>query len=340
MKIENSASIQSLKSIITTSKNVVIISHTNPDGDAIGSSLGLFNALHSLSIEAQVILPDKYPDYYRFLPNSNCIFIAEDNSELCFRILSEADVIFVLDLNKNNRVGILQNTLEKSTAKKILIDHHPDPNLELFDIAFSSPQLSSTSEYIYFILCEMFGFSIITKEAAICLYTGICTDTGSFSYSCNNPSVYEVTAHLVKTGISVSDIHDYIYNSYSPDRLLLLGFCISNRLRIFEELKMAYFYISKADQEQFHVQQGDLEGIVNYSLMMKNIEIGVLIKENSDSNVRISFRSKNNFDVNLFAAKYFNGGGHKKASGAISKYGFEETCKLIESYFQKELLNK
>ena len=324
--------------MVSAVKRVVILSHTNPDGDAIGSSLGLCRILRSIGIDAQVLLPDEYPDYYNFLIASGEIIVASKDYVHAKTLLEACELVMAVDFNAPSRVDCLEEPLRNCNASKILIDHHLNPDLSFFDLVFSDNTISSASELVYWVATSAFGKEIVSKTVAECLYTGICTDTGSFSYSCNSPTVYNATAHLIEMGINVSDIHSNIYNSYSKERLLLLGFCINQRLRIFDDMKLAYFYVSKDDQRQFSAKKGDMEGVVNYTLMMQDIEVGALVKENEEGIVRISFRSKNTFNVNDFARKYFNGGGHRKASGATSEMNLEDTCKYMEECFRKELL--
>lgn len=334
----NTRDIERFAEMIGTAGQAVVVSHTNPDGDAIGSSLGLCRILSTMGIDTKVVLPDEYPDYYNFLTETGEIVVASKDYAHAQALLESCDLLVAVDFNDPSRVDCLEDALKNCKAPKILIDHHLNPDLAFFDLVFSDNTMSSAAEFVYWVAISAWGRDVITRSVAECLYTGICTDTGSFSYSCNSPTVYNATAHLIDMGINVSDIHSNIYNSYSKERLLLLGFCINQRLRIFDDMKLAYFYVSKEDQQHFAAKKGDMEGVVNYTLMMQNIEVGALVKENEEGIVRISFRSKNDFNVNDFARKYFSGGGHRKASGATSTMNLEDTCKYMEECFRKELL--
>ena len=338
MKELNSADISRFRQMVSQATNVVVLSHTSPDGDAIGSSVGVSRMLNKMGITSKVILPDEYPTYYRFLLQENEVLIASVCSDRAKVLIDGCYLIIAVDFNGPSRVDILKDAVKECKAPKILIDHHLNPAIDVFDLVFSDNTMSSTAELVYWITVAAYGKEVVTKTVAECLYTGICTDTGSFSYSCNSPTVYEATAHLIEIGVNVNDIHSNIYNSYSKERLLLLGFCINQRLRIFDDMKLAYFYISKEDQKRFCAQKGDLEGVVNYTLMMEDIQVGALVKENDEGVVRISFRSKSDFNVNDFARKYFDGGGHRKASGATSTMNLEDTCTYMEECFRKELL--
>ena len=338
MKELNSADISRFKQMASVATKVVVLSHTSPDGDAIGSSVGLSRMLSGMGISSKVILPDEFPACYRFLLQNDEVMIASASYDQAKAFIDTCDLIIAVDFNDLSRLDILKDVVKESKVPKILIDHHLNPTIDVFDLVFSDNTMSSSAELVYWILMLAYGKTVVTKSVAECLYTGICTDTGSFSYSCNSPTVYNATAHLVEAGVNVSDIHSNIYNSYSKERLLLLGFCINQRLRIFDDMKLAYFYISKEDQKRFAAQKGDLEGVVNYTLMMEDIQVGALVKENDEGVVRISFRSKSDFNVNDFARKYFDGGGHRKASGATSTMNLEDTCMYMEECFRKELL--
>lgn len=325
---------------ILSAKNIAILSHVNPDGDAVGSLLATQMILSKVAVNAnsvQSILPNACPETFRYLPGSDQILDADYNLDRCKKCIEMADLILCVDLNNSPRVGILQPCLEASAAPKLLVDHHQQPDTNMFQFIVSDPEISSASELSYWLAVQMWGKDVLDEKIATCLYTGICTDTGSFAYSCDSPSLYEAVAGLMQFEINGADIHNRLFNTFSVNRMRLLGFCISERLRIFESEKFAYFYVSLQDQKHFGIQPGDLEVIVNYTLMMKNIEVGAFIKQTDDGTVRISLRSKYNFDVNLFARTYFCGGGHKKAAGATSPYGFDETVQKVESLLRTEL---
>lgn len=335
----NSRDIDLFRKLIASSKSAVVVSHTKPDGDAIGSALGISKALQNVGLKTTVVLPDDYPAYYDFLPQSNEILVASKMWDRVEAIVDSADLLVCVDFNNFSRTDCLENLLQKSTAQKLLIDHHLNPDTSAFDLVFSDNTVSSASELVYWVVTKAFGKDVIAYKGAMALYTGICTDTGSFSYSANSPTLYLAVAQLLEKGINVNEIHNKIYQTYSMGRMKLLGHCINNCLKIFPEMKMAYFSVSQKDLKMFDAEKGDLEGVVNYTLMMKDIEVGALVKEGDDGKVRISFRSKYDFDVNRFASKYFEGGGHRKASGASSVYDIEKTCTYMEDCFRLELLN-
>lgn len=329
------AKIETLHRLIEQSENVVVVSHVNPDGDALGSAMGLRAALAKRGKNVTAMLPSVYPDYFGFLPAAESIIVDEKEHDRCVEAIANADLIILADLNQLKRTDKLAETIRQSTAPKVLIDHHPNPETEPMTVFFSDTEISSASELAYWVVCRLYGNAFVDKEMATCFYTGICTDTGSFSFSCNHRSVYEAVGNMVETGIDINDIHDSIFNVFSESRVRFLGYCLSDLLKVHSDINMAYIAVSLADQKRFGLKEGDMESIVNYTLSMRHIRVGVLIKETPKS-VRMSFRSKGEFNVNDFAAKYFKGGGHRRASGATSPYDFATTeAKLVEHLYNE-----
>lgn len=314
----------------------------NPDGDAVGSSLACFHWMQSFyyhnnkDIKISVILPHDCPSDAQYLPSANIIKSAEKNVQECERLISEADLIFGVDFNNASRVQPFDSIIIESKAKKILVDHHHNPDTKLFDCVISHPDLSSTCELIFWIFKQIGGQKSISDNVARCLYHGINTDTGCFAYACEDSSLYEATAILMEHPINVSEVHNTIVNNYSITKMRILGFLLSERLKIFEEEGFAYLYMSSEELSSFGGSSEDLEGLVNYTLLMKPIQVGAFVKQ-TDDKVRISLRSKNDFDVNLFASKYFGGGGHSKAAGARSQYDFDTTLQILEKNMLDEL---
>lgn len=329
------AKIETLRTLIEQSENVAIVSHVNPDGDALGSAMGLRAALAKRGKNVTAMLPSVYPDYFGFLPAAESILVDEKEHARCVEAIAKADLIVLSDLNQIKRTDGLAETIRHSTAPKVLIDHHPNPETEPMAVVFSDTEISSASELAYWVVCRLYGNNFIDKDMATCFYSGICTDTGSFSFSCNHRSVYEAVGNMVETGIDINGIHDSIFNVFSESRVRFLGYCLTDLLKVHSDIRMAYIAVSLADQKRFGLEEGDMESIVNYTLSMRHIRIGVLIKE-TPRGVRMSFRSKGEFNVNDFAAKYFNGGGHRRASGATSPYNFATTeAKLVEHLYNE-----
>lgn len=336
------ADIETIKDILSSPKKMVIVTHYNPDGDAIGSSLALLLYLQQYKHQVSVLVPNSLPDYLTWMPESENILIATEQSDICKEKIEEADIIFCLDFNAFNRVGQMQEFLEQSKTFKILIDHHISP-MKYFNLKYSlTDKTSSTSELVYRLIVEKLADKKhFTKAMAECLYVGIMTDTGSMSYSCNNPSTYRVLSALVDYKIDGEKIHRRVYDTYSESRLHLLGYCLFKKLVVLKEFSTSYMLLTKADLDFYNYQQGDTEGIVNYGLSIKEVRFTAFFTERDDR-VRISFRSKGNFDVNVLAKQHFNGGGHKNAAGG-NFYGniydaVNLLLKILPSY--KEQLNQ
>lgn len=307
-----------LKDRINKANNILLVSHFNPDGDTIGASTALFHYLKGNGKQTKVLIPNEYPSFLDFLIKDTDFIIAAKELPKAESAFENADLIICLDFNAVHRVGdFLKNILLSSSKPKVLIDHHLEPEIHNFDLVFSKINVSSASELLYEVLFLMEEKPFLTKDIAQGIYTGICTDTGSFSFSCNNRRTYEIVAELVDNGVDVEYVHQEVYNTYTENRLRLLGFCLSERLKVFHKEKAAIIYLSKEDLKRFNYQIGDCEGVVNYCLLMKGIEFGALVTERMDR-IRISLRSKYDFDVNTFARKYWNGGGHQKAAGGHS----------------------
>lgn len=306
--------ISELKQLLNQKLRIVITSHSNPDGDAIGSSLAMYHYLTKLGNRVNMIVPNKFPDYYNWLPDSEKIVIYEKQSKLSQQLLREADLIFCLDFNSISRLGALADIVINTSARRILIDHHIDPELEKFDYCYSTVETSSTGELIYEFISKIGDEKLIDKSIAEAIYTGIVTDTGSFSFSNNRPETYIVTSKLLSLGVDAEKIHKLIYDTYSENRLRLLGYAISNRMIVWKELHTALIYLTKSDLKDYNFEVGDTEGLVNYPLAMEKINMSVLITE-KENQLRLSFRSKGDFSVNKLAREHFKGGGHKNAAG-------------------------
>ncbi len=317
---------------IDASERIVIVSHVNADGDAIGSLLGWRHALSNYGKQCTTILPTGCPQQFAWLPKSEEILDGESQHDECLNIIEASDLIIGVDFNSFTRTDSLCETLEAQICHKALIDHHRDPQTDKFDIVFSYDGLSSCCELCTWLLPKLLGESAIDQTTARCLYTGISTDTGGFSYSCEESSVFEAAAYLATFNIGTAEIHNNICNTFSIERMLFYGFAISQRLRIFPEKRFAYFYFSLKDKEDHGITNSDMEGLVNYTLMMKDISVGALLREERDC-VRVSLRSKDDVNVCTIMQENFDGGGHVKASGGTSYDSLEKTIKKIEKIF-------
>lgn len=320
---------QSFKKVTEHPGNVVVTTHYNPDGDAIGSSLALFHLLKNNGANVKLIVPNDIPAFLQWLPGVENAIVYEKEKEFADQILGQADVIYSIDYNSFHRVRLFEEKLSDSGAYKVLIDHHINP-ADTYDLILSTTVVSSTSELL-FSLMENAGFAEhINEDIAYGLFVGIMTDTGSFSYSCSRPETFAITSKLIEKGIDIVRVHQLVYDTYSENRMRLLGFCLSERLKVFHEFSTAYIWLTKEDLEQFSYEPGDTEGIVNYALSIENITFAALFTERSDR-IRISLRSKGDFSVNDVANQYFQGGGHKNAAGGDSFISMNETLAKFES---------
>jgi phosphoesterase RecJ-like protein len=290
--------------------------------------------MKGLGYATEVISPNEFPQFLAWMPGSSGIRIARNDHEQCKELIRQAGVIFCLDFNALDRLESLAEPVRKSAGCKILIDHHPSP-LPEFDIMFSRVDTSSTAELVYEFIDSFGREDMISREVAECIYAGIMTDTGSFSFSCNYESTYRVVAGLIRKGIDAENIHRMVYDTYSEDRMRLLGFAISEKLVVLPEYHAAYIALTRADLNRFNYQIGDTEGIVNYALSIKGINLAVLLTER-ERLIRLSFRSKGHFSVNELARNHFEGGGHRNAAGGNSYISMEQTLvrlkKMLRTY--------
>lgn len=321
--------VSQLKELLTTTTNILITTHYNPDGDALGSSLGLCHYLHLKGYSAKILIPNEYPDFLGWMPGNADMTVYSKNQSQGNALIDWAEVIFCLDYNAIQRVNLFSEKLLSANGVKVLVDHHLQPEPQ-FDYMFSIIETSSTAELVYDLISALGDQEVIDKDIAICLYVGIMTDTGSFSFACNLPHTYEVVAELVRRGVDTEQVHRLVYDTYSEQRMRLLGHCLSEKLTVIKDCAAAYIWLSKDDMKKFKVLPGDTEGIVNYALSIRGISFAALFTEKPDK-VRISFRSKGNFSVNDFARNHFNGGGHRNAAGGETYLKMNETIELFTS---------
>ena len=325
--------IDKIKSLLSKKKDIVIIPHKNPDGDAIGASTGLKNYFDNFNHNVEIISPNKFPDFLKWMDPDNQIKIFSED-ENCIQKIINADIIFTLDFNNLVRISSMKEQVEKSNAIIIMIDHHENP-CNYADFMYSVPEMSSTCEMIYHFIDKLGDKDKIDKNIAKSLYAGIMTDTGSFKFPSTTHVTHKVVSNLLKTGISHFEIHNQIYDNNKRERIQLLSFALS-QIKIIEDLNTCYISLSQKNLDKFNYEKGDTEGIVNYGLSIKNIKFAVIFMENSNEKViRISLRSRGNFNVNEFSKNIFGGGGHKNAAGAISKKTLSKTI----DYFLKSLNN-
>ena len=302
-----------LNSLVGQAKNIVLICHINPDGDAIGSQLALYYYLKSIGREAEMISPNYLQEFLKWMDGSERITIFIREREKSIRMIREADLIILLDFNQPGRLGEAMDHVVESKARKVIIDHHLNP-ADFADLLISDPSKCSTAELVHELIKEINGTDIISKAYAEALYVGIITDTGNFEHGNFTGNTYRTVADLIDAGIDKVKIYNKIYNNFSVDRMRLQGLALNGRMVILPELKSAYIYLSKKDLKDYNNVKGDTEGFVNMPLSIKDIVFSTLFIE-KDGFVKLSFRSKGTFPVNEFAARWFSGGGHLNASG-------------------------
>lgn len=302
---------QELKNLLSAKQNVVITTHINPDGDAIGSSVALLNFLIKMGHDVSVIVPNDYPDFLKWMKNDELIINYSNSKNESQEKIKNASLIFCLDFNNLNRINELGDYISDSKAKKVLIDHHLDPS-DFYDFKIHDVKASATAELVYNFLIEL-DSNAVDKDISEALYTGILTDTGSFKFSMS-PKVHKIVSDLMIRGVDIGFINNKIYDSNSLDKLKLIGYALSEKLEVISDGNAAYIVLSRKDLKDHNFKKGDTEGLVNYALSISNVNMAVLIIETKER-IKFSFRSIGQFSVNEFAKKYFNGGGHKNAAG-------------------------
>ena len=325
----NSTEIKDLKSLLASPKKIVIVPHKNPDGDAIGSTVALYNFLKSKQHDAVVIAPNDYPEFLKWVPGQEDVLIFEKNTEKATQLISDAEVIFTLDFNHFSRTGMMEEVLAKTETTYVMIDHHQQPD-DYAKFTYSDVSCSSTCEMVYNFIEMLDETDKISPEIASALYLGIMTDTGSFRFSSTTSKTHRVIANLIDKGAKNANIHQDTFDNSSYERMQLLGVALNN-MKVFSEYKTAYITLSQEELDKHNFKKGDTEGFVNYSLGIKGIIFAAIFIENkADKIIKISLRSKGDFDVNQFARKHFEGGGHINAAGGKSDLNLKETTQKFE----------
>ena len=336
----NSQDIASIKQLFLSPKKIVIVTHKNPDGDAIGSSLGLWHYLKQRNHEVLVITPNDYPTFLKWIPGNDSILKYDSQTAECDALIEQADVIFTLDFNAFHRTGNMETILTQSKALKIMIDHHQSPD-NYATYMFSDVSMSSTCQMVYHYIETLGDSNCINATIATCLYVGIMTDTGSFRFASTTSTTHKIIANLIEKGANNASIHNHVYDTNSFERLQLLG-CALNNLNVIPEFKTAYTTLSQEELNQFNYKKGDTEGVVNYGLSLEGIVLAVIfIEDNQEGIIKMSLRSKGHFSVNEMSRTHFEGGGHTNAAGGKSYLSLSETVakfiSILPSY--KKALN-
>lgn len=321
--------INEAKELLYEAHSIAIVTHIGPDGDALGSSLGLYHLLKTIGKDTvAVITPNDFPGFLKWMPGAANVINYEMQTDEADMILDNTDLIVCLDFNTPSRTGKMCDKLVESKAKKLMVDHHLYPS-DLAQVVISYPHISSTSELVFRLICRMGHFSDINLPCAECIYTGMMTDTGNFSYNSNQPEIYTIMAELLKKGVNKDQIYHNVFNHYSEGRMRLMGYCLYHKMKVYPEYHTALITLSGKELYPFNFQSGDAEGFVNMPLSIQGVQFSVMMREDKDK-IKISLRSQGAFPCNELAANLFNGGGHLNASGGESYTSLEETIDLFE----------
>lgn len=324
--------VETLCGLVDTSERIVICCHQNPDGDALGSSLGMAEYLRTLGKEPLVVVPDAYPDFLQWLPGTDRIVRYDKHKERVDMALAQAELVMCLDFNTPGRTDKMADALVASPAEKVLVDHHLDPDIDVA-IKISHPEASSTCELVFRMIWQMGDFESMTRKCAVPLYCGMMTDTGGFTYNSTCPEIFFIISQLLTKGINKDKIYRNVYNNYSEWRLRLMGHVLYNKLVIMDEHHASYFTLTRQDLRRFHYIKGDAEGLVNMPLQIKGMRLSISLREDTerDNLVWVSLRSVDDFPCNRMAEKYFNGGGHLNASGGRLMCTIEEAEREVRN---------
>ncbi len=327
----NNEQLVALRQLIADAEHIVVCCHQNPDGDAIGSSLAWAEYLRRHDKKTLVAVPDMFPDFLKWMPGTEKIVRYDKHPDVVKSALETADLIFCMDFNKPERTASMGELLKAATAKKVLIDHHPEPSVDAV-VCASFPDACSTSELVFRIIWQLDDFSFINSKIAACIYCGMMTDTGGFTYNSCSPEIYFIISQLLTTGINKDKIYRNVFHNYSEWRLRLIGYVLYQRLKVFPKQHAAYYSLSRQDLTRFHYIKGDAEGLVNMPLQIKGMQLSISLREDTEKEnlVWVSLRSVDNFSCTKMAEKYFNGGGHLNASGGRLECSLEEAEKIAE----------
>ena len=320
-----------LKQLIADAQHIVICGHKSPDGDALGSSLAWCEYLKSqCDKQATVVVPDAYPDFLQWLSNSEKIVRYDKHKEEVENLFKQADLVFCLDFGSTSRVDDMQSVLDSAPGKKVMFDHHTNPDMQA-DLGISLTELSSTSELVFRVIWQLGGFERMTRQCAVPIYCGMMTDTGGFTYNSSRPEIFFIISQLLTKGFDKDKIYRNVYNNYSQWAIRLRGHMMSQKLNVFEEFHASYFAISRQDMRDFHFVKGDGEGLVNTPLSIKGMKLSISLREDDrkDNLVWVSLRSVDDFPCNEMAATYFNGGGHVNASGGRLNCSLADAEKIV-----------
>lgn len=334
-KVISQANVDHVEKWFEKADKIVIVSHVSPDGDAIGSSLGLWHFLNSQDKNVRVIVPNAFPDFLKWMPGAKDVILYSRYKEFADKLIQEADVICCLDFNVLSRIDNMEEAIKNAPGRKMMVDHHLYPG-DFAKIVISHPEISSTSELVFRLICQLGNFSDISKEGAECIYTGMMTDTGGFTYNSNNREIYLIIGELLSKGIDKDEIYRKVFNTCSEGRLRLMGYVLYEKMQVFPEFNAALISLSRDEQKKFQYAKGDTEGFVNMPLSIKNVCFSAFLREDTEKDmIKISLRSVGTFPCNKVAAEFFNGGGHLNASGGEFYGPLEEAVELFKQALVK-----
>ena len=322
---------EQLRHLIDTSVNILITTHKSPDGDAIGSCLGWAEYLHALGKEPTIIVPDQYPDFLLWIPNTEKIVRYDKHKEKCDMLFKIADLVFCLDYNTPSRVEDMEQALLSSSAPCVLIDHHLDPDVPTA-LTISHPEACSTSELVFRIVWQLGAFEQMNKHFAIPVYCGMMTDTGGFTFASSRPEIFFIISQLLTKHIDKDKIYRNVYHNYSEDRIRLMGYVMYQKLVVLPEFHASFYVITREEQKRFHFIKGDAEGLVNIPQQIKGLRLSISMREDTEKDqlIWVSLRSVDDFPCNEMAAQFFNGGGHKNASGGRLNCSVDEAVEITK----------
>ena len=319
-----------LRELIAASERIVICGHKSPDGDAIGSSLGWAAYLRSLGKSPDIVMPDAMPDFLHWLPNSEKVVRHDKRTAEVSRMLQQADLLFCIDFNDPGRVEDMQADVVASPARKVMIDHHLDPNFPDTALAVSHPEMSSTSEMVFRAVWQLGGFEQLTTKFAVPIYCGMMTDTCGFTYNSSRPELFFIICQLLTKNFDKDKVYRNVYNNYSQWAIRLRGYLMSQKLNVFDDLHASYYTMTREDMRDYHFIRGDAEGLVNEPLRIKGMKVSISLREDDrvDNKIWVSLRSVDDFSVEDMAKRFFNGGGHLNASGGQLDCSMDEAERI------------
>ena len=316
---------------IQGASRVLICSHRGPDGDAVGSSLALAEYLRGLGKHVQVMMPNPFPDFLKWLPGAHYIKFYEKHEAEAQKIIQEAQLIFCLDFNALDRLQEMGKCVARAKAERVVIDHHLNPDKTMAKILVSRPEMCSTSELVFRLILQLGGFESMTQQGAAAIYTGMMTDTGGFTYNSTSPEIYLIIGMLLTKGIDKDKIYRNVFNTYSTHRLRLTGYILNEKVMFYQNDRASLFTLTREEMKQFHFIRGDAEGLVNMPLQVKGMRLSISLREDTEKDVvRVSLRSVDDFPCNKMAEEFFNGGGHLNASGGELPFPLEEAVRTAE----------